>query len=165
MDNDDYEYYYHKCQVYARECTNLNHIQLRNSMFCKLHDQVGTEVEYDVLHQPDQTYDSDDEMDFESEIRIKIIRNLRTQQSETEEHIKEERQIIEKHVDNWFEKIEKRSESCKNNYNTPDEKEKNWDSDIENPISKPAILKVPFFSHLSKFSYIILNINTICNKI
>ena len=78
MDNDDYEYYNYKCQIYARECINLNHIQSRNSMFCILHDQVGTTVENGVLRQPDQTYNSDDDMDFESEIRIKIIRNSRT---------------------------------------------------------------------------------------
>ena len=37
---DDYEFYYYNCQKYAQECTDINLLQSRTSMFCHIHDQA-----------------------------------------------------------------------------------------------------------------------------
>ena len=65
LSDHNYEHYYYKCQKYARECRDPMHMQSRKSMFCRVHDQVGGEVQNNIIEQGN---DSDEEMDFETEI-------------------------------------------------------------------------------------------------
>ena len=80
ISTDQYEYYFHKCQKYARKCTDVNHVQSLKSMFCRKHDQIG--LTEDTRNQTDHGAEkntvvhedySDGEIDFETEIRIKIL--------------------------------------------------------------------------------------------
>ena len=151
---DDYEFYYNKCQKYARECTDINHVQSRTLLFCHIHDQVGVvediqhqasdQVENNIVHDED---DPDGQMDFATEIRIKILTNLCVRKSDVEDYEAERRRLSQEYMDKLYRELEARVK-MKNEIKEKicNAVEENWDDCDSNKMSKLEELEVPFFS-------------------
>ena len=144
MKHDNYEYYYYKCQKYARECIDADHIQSKRATFCQMHDQVGGGYEYQL-----DRVDYAEVLNFESEIQIKILENTCIRRPETEVKVYREKiwkindEYCDRYEKKWrYENEIKRKNECVKDINYEEE---NWDSDEEEPAEKRPKLDIPFF--------------------